>query len=263
MAGRKSRTRLIGILPEYTGFVPEGIPTGEIVTLTYDELEAIRLLDLEKLGQEDVALLMGVSRTTVTNIYERAREKIADSLVNGKALVVEGGAVRFIGSDQWRFSPASNPKECEEIVRIAVPFEKGEIFQHFGRSSEFKFYDIKNGEVASSQVVETQGIGHGALVDFLKENDVDVLICGGIGGGAQNRLTNQGIEFYGGISGLADKAVVSFIEGTLEKNEIPQCGNRSCELSKHSTNQCISLQQKSGRCSHIRNNSEDKDEIFQ
>lgn len=95
MAGRKGRTRFVGIVPEFVGFVPDGIPTGDTVELAYDELEVIRLLDLEKMSQEEAAAHMGVSRTTVTGIYERARSKVADSLVNGKRLCIEGGNVAF------------------------------------------------------------------------------------------------------------------------------------------------------------------------
>lgn len=68
-------------------------------------------------------------------------------------------------------------------MRVAVAYENGEIFQHFGRTQAFKLYDIDNGRVVAMQVVDTQGSGHGALAGFLKGNDVDVLLCGGIGGG--------------------------------------------------------------------------------
>ena len=103
MAGRKGRTRFVGIVPEFVGFVPDGIPTGDTVELAYDELEVIRLLDLEKMSQEEAAAHMGVSRTTVTGIYERARSKVADSLVNGKRLCIEGGNVAFPPCDSADF----------------------------------------------------------------------------------------------------------------------------------------------------------------
>lgn len=233
MAGRKGRTRLVGIVPDYTGFVPEGIPTGTAVELTYDELESIRLLDLEKLSQEEAANRMGVARTTVTGIYERAREKVADSLVNGKALLIEGGNVCFPACDQGRFSHASSPKRNEDVMRVATTYEDGSIFQHFGRTQTFKLYDVENGAITSTQVVDTQGAGHGALADFLKENGVDVLICGGIGGGAQNRLASMGIELYGGLSGSADQAVASLVAGTLQKSE-----NIACDHHGHGDGGC-------------------------
>ena len=91
-------------------------------------------------------------------------------------------------------------------MRIAVPYENGNIFQHFGRSEAFKFYDVADGAVTAAAVVSTNGSGHGALAGFLVANHADVVICGGIGGGAQSALTEAGIRFYGGVSGSADAA---------------------------------------------------------
>ena len=67
-------------------------------------------------------------------------------------------------------------------MRIAVPYDNGAVFQHFGRTSAFKFYDVENGEIRASAVHSTNGSGHGALAGFLKDNGVDTVICGGIGG---------------------------------------------------------------------------------
>lgn len=123
-------------------------------------------------------------------------------------------------------------------MRVAVTYDNGEIFQHFGKTAAFKLYDIDNGEIAAIQTIETQGTGHGALAGFLKENGVDVLLCGGIGGGAQSALADWGIELYGGLSGSADKAVSLLIEGKLEKSPIASCdhhghGEGSCEHGHH------------------------------
>lgn len=225
MAGRKERTRFVGFVPEFVGFVPDGILTGDTVELAYDELEVIRLLDLEKMSQEEAAARMGVSRTTVTGIYERARSKVADSLVNGKRLRIEGGNVAFPPCGEAGFASAGCPKKKEALMRVAVTYENGEIFQHFGRTQTFKLYDIDRGQVVATQVVDTQGSGHGALAGFLKGNDVDVLLCGGIGGGAQSALAAQGIELFGGLSGLADDAVSCLLAGILEKGTMPICGH--------------------------------------
>ena len=215
----------MGIVPEYVGFTPEGIPTGDAVKLNYDELEAIRLLDLEKLSQKEAAGRMGVARTTVTSIYERARTKVADSLVNGKRLLIEGGDVTFPACDADGLAAASSPKRMETYMRIAVTYDNGSIFQHFGKTQAFKLYDADNGEIVATQVADTQGSGHGALAGFLKGNGVNVLLCGGIGGGAQNALARHGIDLYGGLTGLADDAVTRFLAGDIEKTAIPTCGH--------------------------------------
>ena len=86
-------------------------------------------------------------------------------------------------------------------MKIAVTFESGKVFQHFGHTERFKVYDVENGEVALATVVNTDGSAHGALADILKKNQVDALICGGIGGGARRALEEAGIGLYGGVSG--------------------------------------------------------------
>ena len=73
-------------------------------------------------------------------------------------------------------------------MKIAVTYENGQIFQHFGHTAQFKVYDIENGAIASASIIDTEGSGHGALASFLQEHGVNTLICGGIGGGAQTAL---------------------------------------------------------------------------
>lgn len=108
-------------------------------------------------------------------------------------------------------------------MKIAVTYENGMIFQHFGHTSQFKLYDVAKGSIQSEQIVDTQGSGHGALAGFLTEHGVDTLLCGGIGGGAQSALAAAGIKLYGGISGDADEAVRAFLEGTLTYNPDVHC----------------------------------------
>lgn len=110
-------------------------------------------------------------------------------------------------------------------MKIAVTYESGLIFQHFGHTAAFKLYDVENGEVKSAWVVDTNGHGHGALAGFLKEQGVDVLICGGIGGGAQAALHNAGIRFYGGVRGDADEAVMALLAGQLNYNPCVTCNH--------------------------------------
>jgi len=110
-------------------------------------------------------------------------------------------------------------------MRIAVTYENGQIFQHFGHTQEFKVYDITDGTITSSEVVDTNGSGHGALAGILSALNVDVLICGGIGGGAQAALAAAGIKLYGGVMGEADEAVAALIGGSLEFNPNVQCNH--------------------------------------
>ena len=108
-------------------------------------------------------------------------------------------------------------------MRIAVTYEDGFIFQHFGHTAQFKLYDVEDGKIVNAQVVDTNGSGHGALAGFLFNGGVDVLICGGIGGGAQMALQQAGIRLYGGVRGDADEAVSLFLAGALEFNPNVRC----------------------------------------
>lgn len=110
-------------------------------------------------------------------------------------------------------------------MKVAVTYENGEIFQHFGHTKEFKIYDIEDDKVVSARVADTDGNGHGALAGMLKEWKVDTLICGGIGGGAQAALAEAQIRLYGGASGSADAAVDALLAGNLEYNPNVQCSH--------------------------------------
>ena len=119
-------------------------------------------------------------------------------------------------------------------MRIAVPYENGNIFQHFGRSEAFKFYDVADGAVTAAAVVSTNGSGHGALAGFLVANHADVVICGGIGGGARTALDQAGIQLYGGVSGSADQAVEDLLAQKLVFQPDIQCSHHEGHEEGHS-----------------------------
>ena len=108
-------------------------------------------------------------------------------------------------------------------MKIAVTYSNGEIFQHFGHTEQFKVYTVEGNKILSAEVINTNGSGHGALAGLLSQLDVDVLICGGIGGGAQMALAQAGIQLYGGVNGDADKAVESFVAGNLAYDPDAKC----------------------------------------
>ena len=114
-------------------------------------------------------------------------------------------------------------------MKIAVTYENGEIFGHFGHTKQFKVYETENGKIISSKVIYTNGSGHGALAGMLSSLDIDVLICGGIGGGAQMALSNAGIKLFGGACGNADKAVEAFLENALEYDPEAKCNHHEHE----------------------------------
>lgn len=116
-------------------------------------------------------------------------------------------------------------------MKIAVTYDNGEVFQHFGHTEQFKIYSIEGSAIKSSEIVNTNGSGHGALAEFLASNNVDTLICGGIGGGAQTALSNAGITLYGGVTGDADTAVNNLISGNLSFNPNVHCDHHDHEHS--------------------------------
>ena len=110
-------------------------------------------------------------------------------------------------------------------MKIAVTYENGQVFQHFGHTEQFKVYEVTDGKVTVSSVVDTNGSGHGALAGFLQELGVQVLICGGIGGGARTALAEAGIELYPGAAGDADAQVAAYLAGSLSYDPDTVCNH--------------------------------------
>ena len=220
---KTTKCRKIAGLPVQFGFIPSDNIGENAIQLTFDEFETIRLLDREGMTQEQCADKMGVARTTVTAMYESARKKVAEMLVDGRGLTISGGNVRFniIQSESFKNIRVKG----ENDMRIAVTYDNGEIFQHFGHTEKFKVYDVEDGKIVNEEIVDTNGQGHGALAGFLLGGKVDVLICGGIGGGAQVALGEAGIKLYGGVSGDADAAVKAFLDGALDYDPDVRCNH--------------------------------------
>lgn len=228
---RPTRSRRICKEPFCTVFCPKDNITELDVVLTLDEYETIRLIDYGRLTHKECASSMDISRTTVTELYESARFKISDALVNGKRLLIQGGNYRFCDGNNDCCKWKDTVKEDMRNMLVAVTYDNstGEIFQHFGHTETFKIYQIENNEIKSAEVLGTNGSGHGALAGLLKEGNVEVLICGGIGGGAQQALAEAGIKLYGGVSGQADAAVKALLEGRLEYNPNVRCSHHDEE----------------------------------
>ena len=108
-------------------------------------------------------------------------------------------------------------------MKIAVTYENGQVFQHFGHTKFFKLYEIADGKIEKAIVLPTNGSGHGALAGLLKAFGADMLICGGLGGGAQTALADAGIRLFGGVTGSADQAVEAFLAGKLLYNPNVKC----------------------------------------
>jgi len=230
---RPCRRRRVCAPPGCGRFCPaEGGGARQAVSMTLEEYETIRLIDLCGMTQEQCARQMDVARTTAQAIYADARRKLAECLVNGRELVIGGGEYRLCtGQPGPGCSCRSAPEKPAEHhlsggkqpMKLAVTYENGQVFQHFGHTEQFKLYEVENCRVVRSEVVGTNGSGHGALAGLLRQLGVDALICGGIGGGAQQALAEAGIELYGGVTGGADEAVEAFLNGHLVYDPAVRC----------------------------------------
>ena len=232
---RPRKCRKVCHFPQTLEFLPAGSGGGEPVVLSVDEYETIRLIDKEGLSQEQCSAFMEIARTTVQQIYAGARKKLAVAVVDGRPLRIDGGDYQLCDGRRCCGRPGECYKQAyyqqyasqkgDQIMRIAVTYENGQIFQHFGHTEQFKVYDAEGGKVVSAQVVDTNGSGHGALAGVLSALQVDTLICGGIGGGARAALAAAGIRLYGGVSGDADSAVAALLAGTLIFDPDVHCGH--------------------------------------
>ncbi len=276
---RPCKKRRICELPKCKSFGPDDCISDEsrMIFMTFDEYEAVRLIDLENMTQEECAGQMNVARTTAQAIYKSARTKLAESLINRKILKIEGGNFVLCSGRQpdcafrrqhgWCCSGKTQPgngendSEPEPVhpkignsggtkirltpillfdekgsssMKIAVPYDNGQVFQHFGRSEFFKIYDVNHNQIEKSEIISTNGTGHCALIDLLEAAHAEILLCGGIGGGASQRLKESGIKFCSGVSGDADQAVSDFISGKLVSaaDEETSC----CHESSHEKN---------------------------
>lgn len=241
---RPTKCRRICAMPTATEFIPRCERSiTDFISLGVDEYETLRLIDYVGLSQEECGRQMSIARTTVQKIYTSARRKIAEALVEGYTLRIEGGDYSLCeGKNERCAFGACHFCTVEEsglnrkggnIMRIAVTYENGRIFQHFGHTEAFKIYDIEDGKITMESVICTNGSGHGALAGVLQRLSVDILICGGIGGGAQMALAQAGIRLFGGVSGEADAAVQAYLNGTLEFNPNVKCNHHGEHHGEH------------------------------
>ena len=227
---RPRKERRVCGLPGSCEFLPsDGQSSAGPVVISLDEYETIRLIDREGFSQEMCSESMQVARTTVQQIYSCARRKLADAIVEGRAILVGGGNYSFCDGSNPNCPKKSCPKQQyrykkgDNTMRIAVTYMDGAVFQHFGHTEQFKVYDVENGAVIAARVVDAGGSGHGALAGLLASMGVDALICGGIGGGAQRALATAGIKLYAGVQGDADGAVEALIGGSLAFDPEANC----------------------------------------
>ena len=195
---------------------PAGVPARELeeVRLGFDEAEALRLADLEGLYQEAAARSMGVSRPTFGRIIETARHKVADAILNGKALRIDGGEIII-------------DEKGERIMKIAVPSRDGLVDEHFGHCKEFLIFSVVGKSLIPQQTMpspEACGCKSGIAAELARAG-VSHLIAGNMGEGAVRVLSANGITVVRGASGDAKAAAQAFVDGTLADSGIGCAGH--------------------------------------
>ena len=113
-------------------------------------------------------------------------------------------------------------------MKIAVTYDNGEVFQHFGHTEQFKIYEIENDKVINEEIIDTNGTGHGLLGKLLISRGVNALICDGLGSGARNILEENTIKVYPGVVGNVDKVIEDYINDRLNYDE-----NKKCDHHEH------------------------------
>lgn len=135
-------------------------------------------------------------------------------------------------------------------MKIAVPYENGQIFQHFGHATQLKIYEVRDDEILSKKVINTNGSGHGELVQELKDHHINVLLCGGIGVPAVLALREAGIQILGGATGEADQQVQDFLNGKLHFESEATCGGHHHGNGDGCEHECDGNISACGTCCH-------------
>ena len=216
------------VCPGIRGYRFRGSDDAQVVKIPMDELEALRLCDLEEHSQERAAGEMDISRGTLQRLLYSAHKKIAFALLYGRTLQTEGrhAPETVCRERDCRFCAETYrkiPKTGGKSMKIAVTCENNEVFQHFGHTPEFAVFTVEEGKIVSKRILPCGDTGHGALAGLLKEGGVDLLICGGIGGGAQMALAEAGVKLIGGAAGNVDEVVAAFLKGELSVDPNFQC----------------------------------------
>ena len=205
---RPLNERRVGCRVPARAFKPAGVPGRKLeeVVISLDEAESIRLADLEGLYQEAAAMRMAVSRQTFGRIVEAARRKVADALINGKLLRIEGGEVVI-------------HEEGEKPMKVAVPAREGQVDEHFGHCEHFMVYALDDGRriVSEERVDSPEGCGcKSDIAGILARMGVTHMVAGNMGEGAVRVMHAHGIEVTRGASGEARVAVERFGAGALQ-----------------------------------------------
>jgi predicted DNA-binding protein (UPF0251 family)/predicted Fe-Mo cluster-binding NifX family protein len=226
---RPRKLRYVGCLPESNSFGPLD-PTSEkqIVVMTVDEYETIRLIDLLGFTQEECAGRMNIARTTVQSIYNAARKKRADSLVNGKMLRIEGGCYRLYGGldapgdhVNGRERKQNDYERRRKNMKLIVPVESkslnAPVCPSFGRTPLYVLFDTENGnhEFLDNAAAASQGGAGIKAAQALVDSGAAAVITYRCGENAAQVLNAAGVKMYKAQDGSVNDNIAAFKDGKL------------------------------------------------
>lgn len=233
---RPFKSRSIMEKPLCCKFTPEKIGESGSVVLSLDEFEVIRRCDYERLSQENCAVVMQISRTTVQRIYASARVKIAEALVLSKVLEIEGGPVNLM-EKQPGYPTALTNERGEISMKIAIGLDGLNVAGHFGQCNDFRIIEVENNVVVAQEEIHDEVHIHHERPQFLKDKGVDVLIMNGMGKGAYNRLVALNIQCVSAEDKSVDDALAAFLDKSLVKllaaHECSGCGSHEHNNQHH------------------------------
>ena len=228
---RPRKLRNVCSMPRSCSFGPLDQKSIEIINLTVDEYETIRLIDLEGLTQEECSKQMNVARTTVQGIYIDARKKLADSLVNGKRIMIGGGEYRLCGGIDGGCGRACRRAECINInkieenktMKIAIPADEcnknSQVCMSYGRTSVFAVYDTETKEYTflDNSAAASQGGAGIKASQMLIDNGVTVVITQRLGQNAADVLNVAKVSIMEAVAGDVEANVNEYLAGKLSE----------------------------------------------
>jgi len=233
---RPFKCRRVEFLPDIAYFKPAGIPLRELqeVRMCIEEAEALRLKDLEGLEQEQGAEKMNISRPTFQRVLASARQKVADALLNGKALRIEGGNFQVtpvtICCHQEKNVTCKN--KGGSLMKYAMPVSGSRLMSHFGQANEFMLLDVnQDGRVLKKETISVTPHSCGTLPGELAKRGVGVVLAGGMGMGPRMAFQQSNIDVVLGVTEPdPEKAVIAYVNNTLE-NGVNVCehGDTICD----------------------------------
>ncbi len=225
---RPRKCRKVCRLPENGGFLPIKQCDIEPIVLKIDEYETLRLIDRENFSQEQCGVYMHIARTTVQQIYNSARRKIADALVEGRPITIAGGEYNLCdgrehscgcGGCTFHIQQQKELNTGEINMKIAIPLDENKIdvCPVLARTPYFLFWENSKTTIVENPAANAQGGAGVQVAQFIADSNVTVLITPRCGQNAADVFTACEMQIYKSTGKTAQENIADFLDGKLEK----------------------------------------------